>query len=451
MKSKKRKSLRWGAMVLFLSSLFLVCFNGCRKGDVHDKVDNSSVKKSLDIEANYKKQEIDVKTRDTLNASITIRYVPQWESMKYSKPNDSTEYALIQLIPMGKADGKESIVRMVDNTPFLVVANGTKFYFARFFPDRKNGKSDEGNFLKNGELSMVDILTNNLFTYNYTNGKSVYNTPSQTKTAKNSSKKAGYEVRCREEGTCLYSQYCLGVIYTAMSPQGTCDYPTQYTDCDYSANWQYSKTFYNTVCENVWVPDGPGDGGGTGGGWTSTPIQTSTNTDKAPASYNWRIKLDEDFSKYLKLTTPLVKTTDLGGGIAVEQSNPDAFNCHYYTFSKTDKSAIRETLADQGNPLWVVGVDVKEANFFQVTSNVKVGDIVLYQVPTPDGGAGLSHSGIVSGVDAQGFATEITSKMGEYEIIQHHPRDVPSDYGSTDPTFQSGGQTYLSRIYYRRR
>jgi len=98
-------------------------------------------------------------------------------------------------------------------------------------------------------------------------------------------------------------------------------------------------------------------------------------------SYYWRSKLDEDFSKYLKMTTPLIKTIDLGGGIAVDQSNPDAYNCHYYTFSKTDKSAITGTLASDGNPLWVVSINIKEANFIQVTSNVKVGDIVRYQAP----------------------------------------------------------------------
>jgi len=434
------------SVILFLSILSVFAYQGCRKDIVLNSTKANTFASITEIKESYEKLAIESRTRDSLKSGLIIKYIPQWEHAKYSQINDSTQYTLIPLIGSGQLNEKEISVRTVNNTPFLVVANGKKFYLSRFYPDKKS----DDNFLKNGKLSMIDVLNKKLFTYSYENGKSAYNAPKAFKSPKGSTKKAAYEVRCREEGTCVWSTYCHGVGYISTSYPGTCSYPTDYTDCDYSVSWSQDRIIYNTVCENVWVPDGPVDGGGTGGGWTSTPIQTTTNTDKEPVTYNWRSKLDEGFADYLELTTPLVKNIDLGGGIAVEQSNPDAYNCHYYTFNKTDKSAIIETLADQGNPLWVVAVNVKDANFFQVTSTVKVGDIVLYQVPS-DGGVRLSHSGIVSGVDTQGFATEITSKMGEYEIIKHHPRDVPSDYGPTDPTFQSGGQTHLSRIYYRRR
>lgn len=443
----RKTTFNWRvSIILFLFILSLFVYQGCRKDSALDSPKAHTFASLAELKQSYEKLAIESKTRDSLKSGLIIKYMPQWENAKYSQINDSIQYTIIPLIAVGQLNEKVIPVQTVNNTPFLVVATGEKFYLSRFYPDKKS----DDNFLKNGKLSMIDVLNQNLFTYSYENGKSTYNAPKDFKSAKGSTKKAAYEVRCREEGTCVWSTYCNGVGYLSTSYPGTCSYPTDYTDCDYTVSWSNDRMIYNTVCENVWVPDAPTDGGGSGGGWTTTPIQTATNTDKEPASYYWRSKLDEDFSIYLQLTTPLVKTIDLGGGMAVDQSNPDAYNCHYYTFSKTDKSAITETLASDGNPLWVVSINIKDANFIQVTSNVKVGDIVLYQAPY-NGGAGLSHSGIVSGVDGQGFATEITSKMGEYEIITHHPRDVPSSYGPTSPTFQSGGQTYLSRIYYRRR
>ena len=63
---------------------------------------------------------------------------------------------------------------------------------------------------------------------------------------------------------------------------------------------------------------------------------------------------------------------------------------------------------------------------------------------------GWLHSGIVTAVDGQGYATEISSKMGEFEIITHHPRDIPEEYGGTDPTYEHDGIAYPSRVYYRK-
>lgn len=78
-------------------------------------------------------------------------------------------------------------------------------------------------------------------------------------------------------------------------------------------------------------------------------------------------------------------------------------------------------------------------------------NLVTYNGVTPDGNNhGLLHSGKVVGVDANGYANEISSKMGTYEIITHHPRDVPTSYGSTSPTYNYNGTTYKSREYYRK-
>lgn len=57
------------------------------------------------------------------------------------------------------------------------------------------------------------------------------------------------------------------------------------------------------------------------------------------------------------------------------------------------------------------------------------------------------HSGIVVEVDSDGYATKISSKMGEYDVIEHHPRDIPEQYGSSAPTFTINGRnTHLEFI-----
>ncbi|WP_128353368.1 hypothetical protein [Pedobacter chitinilyticus] len=88
----------------------------------------------------------------------------------------------------------------------------------------------------------------------------------------------------------------------------------------------------------------------------------------------------------------------------------------------------------------------------QVTDNIKVGDVVLYLREGANGPNTLAHSGRVVGVDARGKATLISSKMGIYQIITHHPRDIPVSYGSNQANYTAtNGITYPSRIYFRKK
>ncbi|MGE8379196.1 MAG: hypothetical protein ACN6PN_12620, partial [Sphingobacterium sp.] len=250
-----------------------------------------------EIKENYEKLAIESRTRDSLKSGLIIKYIPQWKNAKYSQINDSTQYTIIPLIGSGQLNEKEISVQTVNNTPFLVVANGKKFYLSRFYPDKKS----DDNFLKNGKLSMVDVLTKNLFTYSYENGKSTYNAPKAFKSPKGSTKKAAYEVRCREEGTCVWSTYCHGVGYISTSLPGTCSYPTDYTDCDYSVSWSNDRMIYNTVCENVWVPDPPIDGGGGTSNPDTPPtpkqliLQETKNTDCDGVTRANELSRNQDF------------------------------------------------------------------------------------------------------------------------------------------------------------
>lgn len=42
-----------------------------------------------------------------------------------------------------------------------------------------------------------------------------------------------------------------------------------------------------------------------------------------------------------------------------------------------------------------------------------------------NGNPECTHSDTVVESDANGFATKVSSKIGMYEIIEHHPRDIP--------------------------
>jgi len=126
--------------------------------------------------------------------------------------------------------------------------------------------------------------------------------------------------------------------------------------------------------------------------------------------------------------------------------NQNAYNCHYYTFGPEYASA---TEAANGWPKWVTSISLPQSDWQLVIGAVQVGDVVIYK-GVQGGSQGILHSGKVIGVDPQGNATLISSKMGTYEIIQHHPRDVPSEYGSTSPTYNYNGATYRSREYYRK-
>ncbi len=169
--------------------------------------------------------------------------------------------------------------------------------------------------------------------------------------------------------------------------------------------------------------------------------QTYVLRDREPASYYWRPKLtSDDFSNYLTETTP--RFTYPNGQKKV---NLDAFNCHYYAFGLEYATEV-----DDENPKWVTAISLTSKYWELVTGAVRVGDRVMYSLNN-NGASGWTHSAIVTEVDAEGYATKVSSKMGAYEIIEHHPRDIPVSYGSTEPTFIIDGKTYPSRIYWRKK
>ncbi len=109
--------------------------------------------------------------------------------------------------------------------------------------------------------------------------------------------------------------------------------------------------------------------------------------------------------------------------------NSSAFNCHYYAwygydhidngfayyFPYWDNSPLNEIMEDCVEPLaW--------------DAPLKVGDIVIYSNTARglfllDNAVGITHSGVVAEVSADGKATKIRSKWGEFPVYEHTPRN----------------------------
>lgn len=129
--------------------------------------------------------------------------------------------------------------------------------------------------------------------------------------------------------------------------------------------------------------------------------------------------------------------------------NMNAYNCHSY--------AWENSMGDPSSP----GNDIRwpkwdndptnnmgDYNPLPFKSPNQIGDRIVYYAVV-NGNLVLTHSGIVTGVDANGNATEITSKWGQGGVYKHHPRDVPASYGHDFPLLLLNWKLYPSRVYYR--
>jgi hypothetical protein len=81
----------------------------------------------------------------------------------------------------------------------------------------------------------------------------------------------------------------------------------------------------------------------------------------------------------------------------------------------------------------------------------QVGDRVIYYNVNPETGkVEPMHSAIVAQVDKDGYASQVTSKWGQWGVYTHSPRDVPPEYCNDAPTMQINGKIYATRVYYRK-
>lgn len=382
------------------------------------------------------------------NIDQKLVWEPDWKHPKVQTINDSTSYVFFKLLAYVKQDGKLMEAKEVDAASYLMVKNEQDFYKALYRVKNGLRETDINLTHFSGGLLLNNLKNNQSFLLNYLNGKIVNDAKISLDKLVGSSgtgkipTTAYWESYCRTEmRECTYvssgSINCTGNIYFEIVYSYDCSWPSPVCGVPF-----YVSDFaYREVCENVWFPDPPNPGGGGGNGNSGQ----QTVGDEEPASYNWRSKLTDDWDTYLRQEPP----HRIRNGVGVEIPNPESFNCHYYTFHDIDPSALIGSQASDGWPK--IFDNVLLQNWQKVTSNIKVGDVVLYFREGINGPNTLSHSGKVVGVDAQGNAILISSKMGIYQIITHHPRDIPVSYGSNQATYIANGTTYPSRIYFRKK
>lgn len=181
-------------------------------------------------------------------------------------------------------------------------------------------------------------------------------------------------------------------------------------------NIEITKSYQYHTCPAVCIAYGSGSGSGSGSSSGGNPpyggdINLSSG-DKAPPSYPWRDKLKDadDFDLYLPHTLGMYKANSEGVPIRDQNGNLipilDAYNCHYATYgANTDPTSFNV-------PFTKILAYPDLSNFRKLTGNepVKVGDRVSYfiwQDPNQSWQSAISHSAIVTQVDADGYATQV--------------------------------------------
>ncbi|MHA4808472.1 DUF6443 domain-containing protein [Flavitalea flava] len=132
-------------------------------------------------------------------------------------------------------------------------------------------------------------------------------------------------------------------------------------------------------------------------------------------------------------------------------NNGEAYNCHSYAWENSQGSQYDPENSPQW-PKWDNDPTNNTQLYHPIAFNDpnQVGDRVIYYNVNSKGNVVPTHSAIVSQVDKDGFATQVTSKWGQLGVYEHAPRDVPASYSPDAPTMTVNGKVYPTRVYYRR-
>ncbi|WP_130855643.1 hypothetical protein [Olivibacter jilunii] len=275
---------------VLLLLLAMCLFTRCQKENLHNPDANLEIKESITtamIKKDFSNADLASRLIDTLNDTLQIIYIPNWNKITTNKMGDSLDYRFIPLHPIAKSPSGQSPVNLIGHKAFLLVKNGKEFYRSRFYPKPVGQITNDSTlFLYNGRLALDDLLTDQLHLIDYNLGKTSQNFIKQVKlndkhglSNKTASKKSGknttmgWEQVCYTVRTCNWYTVCQGVPHVYSNFTGECSYPTVGTSCDYTAEWYQSTPSYHTVCENIYFADPPtDDNGGTG----TPPIITPT-------------------------------------------------------------------------------------------------------------------------------------------------------------------------------
>ena len=133
------------------------------------------------------------------------------------------------------------------------------------------------------------------------------------------------------------------------------------------------------------------------------------------------------------------------------KNNPDCYNCHSYAWDNSQGDPS-DPHFDPRFPKWDDDPlnNTKNYHRLQFSEPNQVGDRVIYFNEDENGNVVPMHSAIVTQVDKDGSASQVTSKWGQYGVYNHAPRDGPDEYGQDSPVAKDRyGNYYETRVYYR--
>lgn len=114
------------------------------------------------------------------------------------------------------------------------------------------------------------------------------------------------------------------------------------------------------------------------------------------------------------------------GGLVKKGPPSDAFNCHGYTFLKSERwmnagntGQLIKDIVGPGNPNGYSEVGGSTG------VKAKVGDVVVYEK-----NGNVTHTGKVTEVDANGNPTKVEGKWGNLGTYEHAPNNVPTHFGT---------------------
>ncbi len=129
-------------------------------------------------------------------------------------------------------------------------------------------------------------------------------------------------------------------------------------------------------------------------------------------------------------------------GHRIVEWNTECYNCHSKAWNngQGDPTDVANEYLKRLLPKWdnsaVNNTEAPGVAMLLQNAKVQTGDRIVYYSSTDQNFSNPLHSGIVTAVNSQGQANQIMSKWGPGPLWKHHPRDVPSDYGTIRKYFR---------------
>lgn len=367
MSKTNKKKIKYLSIITIL---FFLILNSCSDDNKYDFSSLKNKQKSANIKEIknwYNQLGIEKRMYDTLTSDLITTYIPKWDKARYSEVNDSTNHTIIPLSIISKKGDKELVGKSLNNESFLLVKNNNDFYFGNFFPDENSKQSSDENFLQNGTLILIDVISRHQFTYIYKNGNAQFQKP-KLDTKKMSFYDDEYIIirSCAIVNLCTWYTICPdGIVTLAPSRGGSCNPPYHVGFCrdgTFAGEWKQRTQTHTTIeCQDVLWPIPPKKEPNWGGGGSFNEIENPL--ERIASLYK-----SEEFDQFPKDPCDAIKkANELTSNPQVISKINDIKNktlengAYIYTSSNTDMinkylgphiSSPNESSISIGTPSW---------------------------------------------------------------------------------------------------